>query len=89
MNEFRKGWKWKARPPEGKEPTATFLFIDVTIAQTFRAHFSADRVHHTDPTPASEDLGCFGTEWHAPSVFWFVGGTDAALYANAKAGPAD
>jgi wobble nucleotide-excising tRNase len=31
MNEFRKGWKWKARPPEGKDPTATFLFIDVTI----------------------------------------------------------
>jgi wobble nucleotide-excising tRNase len=33
MNEFRKGWKSKARPPEGKEPTATFLFIDVKITQ--------------------------------------------------------
>jgi wobble nucleotide-excising tRNase len=33
MNEFRKGWKWKARPPEGKDPTATFLFIDVTIPE--------------------------------------------------------
>ena len=33
MNEFRKGWKWKARPPEGKDPTATFLFIDVMIPE--------------------------------------------------------
>lgn len=55
------------------------------IAAAFRAHFSADRVHHTGPAPASEDFGCFGTEWHAPSVFWFVGGTDPALYAKAKA----
>lgn len=43
------------------------------VAQAFCAHFSADRVHHTGPAPASEDFGCFGTEWHAPSVFWFVG----------------
>jgi amidohydrolase len=54
------------------------------VAEAFRAHFSADRVHHTGPAPASEDFGCFGTEWHAPSVFWFVGGTDPALYAKAK-----
>ncbi|MDX0567195.1 AAA family ATPase [Sinorhizobium medicae] len=33
MNEFRKGWKSKARPPEGKDPTATFLFIDVAIPE--------------------------------------------------------
>lgn len=31
MNEFRKAWKGRARPPEGKDPTATFLFIDVSI----------------------------------------------------------
>lgn len=31
MNEFRKAWKGRARPPAGKAPTATFLFIDVTI----------------------------------------------------------
>lgn len=31
MNEFRKAWKRRARPPEGKDPTAAFLFIDVTI----------------------------------------------------------
>lgn len=55
------------------------------VAEALRAHFSVDRVRHTGPAPASEDFGCFGTEWHAPSVFWFVGGTDPALHAKAKA----
>jgi len=55
------------------------------VAQAFRAHFSTERVFHTGPAPASEDFGCFGTEWQAPSVFWFVGGTDPAAYAQAKA----
>jgi hypothetical protein len=30
------------------------------------------------------DFRSFGTEWQAPSVFWFVGGTDPDRYANAK-----
>jgi hippurate hydrolase len=55
------------------------------VAEALRAHFSADRVIHTGPAPASEDFGCFGTVWHAPSVFWFVGGNDPAVYAKAKA----
>jgi wobble nucleotide-excising tRNase len=33
MNEFRKAWRNKARPPEGKQPTAAFLFIDVTVPE--------------------------------------------------------
>jgi amidohydrolase len=55
------------------------------IAEAFRAHFSPTRVHHTGPAPASEDFGCFGTAWHVPSVFWFVGGTDPETYTKAKA----
>lgn len=55
------------------------------IAAAFRSHFSPDRVFHTGPAPASEDFGCFGTAWDAPSVFWFVGGTDPVAYASAKA----
>jgi amidohydrolase len=55
------------------------------IATAFRDHFSRDRVQHTGPAPASEDFGCFGTAWHVPSVFWFVGGIDADVYAKAKA----
>jgi metal-dependent amidase/aminoacylase/carboxypeptidase family protein len=49
-----------------------------------RRHFSADRVRETGPASASEDFGSFGAEWHAPSVFWFVGGTDPECYAQAK-----
>ena len=54
------------------------------VADAFRRHFSADRVRETGPAPASEDFGSFGAEWHAPSVFWFVGGTDPDRYAKAK-----
>ena len=38
----------------------------------------------TDPLPVSEDFGSFGTEWGVPSVFWYVGGTDPALYRRAE-----
>jgi hippurate hydrolase len=54
------------------------------IVNAFRLHFPADRVRQTGPAPASEDFGSFGTEWHVPSVFWFVGGTDPDTYAKAK-----
>ena len=53
------------------------------VADAFRRHFTVDRVRHTGPTPASEDFGSFGAEWGAPSVFWFVGGTDPDAYAKA------
>ncbi|HCS16778.1 MAG: metallophosphoesterase [Salinicola sp.] len=29
MNEFKKAWKNRARPRDGKDPTATFLYLDV------------------------------------------------------------
>jgi hypothetical protein len=38
----------------------------------------------TGPTSASEDFGCFGVQWHAPWVFWFVGGADPGVYDKAK-----
>lgn len=55
------------------------------VVSAFRQHFSATRVHETGPTSASEDFGSFGAEWHVPSVFWFVGGTDPDVYSKAKA----
>ena len=55
------------------------------IAAAFREHFSSVRVRETEPTSASEDFGSFGTQWHVPSVFWFIGGTDPEIYAKAKA----
>jgi len=55
------------------------------VVAAFREHFSPARVRETEPTSASEDFGSFGAQWHAPSVFWFVGGTDPDAYAKAKA----
>jgi amidohydrolase len=55
------------------------------VVDAFRGHFGAERVRETGPAPASEDFGSFGSEWHSPSVFWFVGGTDPDIYAKAKA----
>ena len=54
------------------------------VVEAFRRHFPAERVRQTGAAPASEDFGSFGTEWHAPSVFWFVGGTDPEVYAKAE-----
>lgn len=54
------------------------------VVEAFRQHFPSSQVQLTKPTMASEDFGCFGTEWHVPSVFWFVGGTDPVQYAKAK-----
>jgi amidohydrolase len=54
------------------------------VVAAFRDHFSADQVIETGPASASEDFGSFGAEWHVPSVFWFIGGTDPKTYAKAK-----
>jgi len=54
------------------------------VVDAFRRYFSPARVRETEPTSASEDFGSFGAEWHVPSVFWFIGGTDAEVYAKAK-----
>ena len=61
------------------DPEATKRVMDA-----FRSYFREDRVKVAQPTTASEDFGSFGTEWHVPSVFWFVGGTDPETYAAAK-----
>jgi hippurate hydrolase len=55
------------------------------LVDAFSEHFGAERVRETGPAPASEDFGSFGSEWHAPSVFWFVGGTAPDVYAKARA----
>lgn len=36
------------------------------------------------PASASEDFSVFGRAWNVPYVFWFVGGTDPATYAQAR-----
>ena len=55
------------------------------VADAFRGYFDAEHVREVGAAPASEDFGSFGSVWHAPSVFWVVGGTDPDVYAKAKA----
>jgi amidohydrolase len=54
------------------------------VRTAFRTHFGDERVVDIPPISASEDFGSFGSEWHVPSVFWTVGGTDPDAYRRAK-----
>ena len=54
------------------------------VRAAFRSRFGADRVKEIAALSASEDFGSFGREWHVPSVFWTVGGTDPATYQTAE-----
>jgi hippurate hydrolase len=77
------------RPPEMK-PLDRYRLVrndDVAAARVrraFEAHFDEGRVVDIPPISASEDFGSFGSEWHAPSVFWTVGGTDPEAYRAAE-----
>jgi hippurate hydrolase len=78
------------KPPEIKPLDRYPLLVndaDATkrVVDAFCTYFPPDQVVETKPSTASEDFGSFGTEWHVPSVFWFVGGIDRQLYAKAKA----
>ncbi len=53
------------------------------IAAAFKAQFG-DQAYETAPASASEDFSIFGRTWNVPYVFWFVGGTDPSVYAQAK-----
>lgn len=55
------------------------------IVAAFERRFGADRVQELpQPASASEDFSAFGPALGAPSVYWFVGGTDAAAFAAAE-----
>jgi hippurate hydrolase len=77
------------RPPE-ITPLDRYTLVsndpDATrrVVEAFRQHFGNDRVREAKPTSASEDFGVFGRAWQAPSVFWFIGGTDPATWTAAK-----
>ena len=53
------------------------------VAEAFHAQFG-DKAFETKPASASEDFSVFGRSWNVPYVFWFVGGTDPQVYAEAK-----
>lgn len=71
-------------PLDRYSPTVNDQKATQRVVEMFRLHFSNDRVEETEPSSASEDFGLFGSEWHVPSVFWFVGGTDPDVFAKAK-----
>jgi hippurate hydrolase len=54
------------------------------LATVFKSQFG-DNAYETQPASASEDFSVFGRTWGVPYVFWFVGGTDPEVYAQAKA----
>jgi amidohydrolase len=77
------------RPPEFRQIDhypATVNDPDATrrVADAFTRQFDPGAFKTGGRTSASEDFGNFGAAWQAPSVFWFVGGTDPAAYAKAE-----
>ncbi len=54
------------------------------VRTAFQTHFGDQHVVDIPPISASEDFGSFGSEWHAPAVFWTIGGTDPEKYHQAK-----
>jgi hippurate hydrolase len=77
------------RPPEfttinrypltENDPVAT-----QTVAAALRAVLGDSAALAPQPASASEDFSVFGRAWNVPYVFWFVGGTDPAVYAQAE-----
>lgn len=55
------------------------------VAAAFLDHFGADRAMEGPMVTGSEDFGLFGARGSFPSLFWFVGGTDAELWSAAFA----
>jgi len=54
------------------------------VAAALRAVLGDNAGLVPQPASASEDFSVFGRAWSVPYVFWFVGGTDPAVYAQAK-----
>ena len=77
------------RPPEftpiNSYPlTENDLAATQQVAEAFDLQFGKNAALAAGPASASEDFSVFGRTWGVPYVFWFVGGTDPALYAKAK-----
>ena len=77
------------RPPEfttiNSYPlTENDLAATQTVAKAFAQQFGGNASLAPSPASASEDFSVFGRTWGVPYVFWFVGGTDPAVFAQAK-----
>jgi len=77
------------RPPEfstiNSYPlTENDLAATQKVAHAFQQQFGENAQLAPKPALASEDFSVFGRTWNVPYVFWFVGGTDPAVYAKAQ-----
>jgi amidohydrolase len=77
------------KPPEFRQIDrypATVNDAEATrrVAEAFTRQFDPGSLKAGGRTSASEDFGNFGAAWQVPSVFWFIGGTDPAVYAKAE-----
>ena len=73
--------------PEIEVTIATPMLVnDAEAAERTMAAIRPElTVRITPPAMASEDFGVFGRAAGVPSCFWFVGGTDPGLFADAEA----
>ena len=67
-------------PTTKNDPEAT-----EAVAAAFLDHFGPERAMEGPVATGSEDFGFFAIRGGFPSVFWFVGGTDAELWGKAFA----
>jgi metal-dependent amidase/aminoacylase/carboxypeptidase family protein len=77
------------RPPDFSvlsEYPVTINDDDATsdVVRAFEQRFGTGRVQQIEPAAASEDFGIFGTAFGVPSVMWFVGGVDEAIFTAAE-----
>ena len=63
--------------------TENDLVATQKVATAFGTQFGDKASLAPGPASASEDFSVFGRTWGVPYVFWFVGGTDPAVYAQA------
>jgi hippurate hydrolase len=64
--------------------TENDLVATEKVAAALHAVLGDNAALAPQPASASEDFSVFGRAWNVPYVFWFVGGTDPAVYAQAK-----
>lgn len=64
--------------------TENDLIATQKVAKAFGQQFGDKASLAPSPASASEDFSTFGRSWGVPYVFWFVGSTDPAVYAQAQ-----
>jgi len=77
------------RPPEfttiNSYPlTENDLIATQKVGAAFTQQFGKYASVAPGPVAASEDFSIFGRTWGVPYVFWFIGGTEPAVYAKAQ-----